>query len=387
MQMNRRQALGCAALLATTGGVAAAAAAESDRIFSVRRNAASPDDAVHDALERAVRSGGGTVYFPSGTYSFAKPLDVRLPPGVGIAIRGDGPEMSRLVWEGEQGGINVAFTPQGGAIIVEGLSLIRSGRLADSAIRLVSEGGTSPAPKKLVRDLVIGGGNGGGWACGIDAVECTFLTIDAVDFRGGGPKQGAVAIRFSGDHDPVDNYVSRLRVTSARSGVEVVGTCEGVYVNQSTMIGVERGVHWHTTRGEPLLTLSGCHIAASRDCVLGHNLIQPLITGNLFYQSPDGGEGEWAGIRLSADQPSIYDLIQICDNTIHGFPKPPGPRIGIAIQNRLGGLIRGNIIQGADTGILLDAGSKEFKVLDNLVRNPKGADVDNRGTGNVIRRV
>jgi hypothetical protein len=383
MQMNRRQAIGCAALLATTG---VAVAAESDRIFPVRRNAASPDDAVHDALERAIRSGGGTVYFPTGSYQFAKPLDLRLPAGVGIAIRGDGPEMSRLVWEGEQGGIDVRFTPQGGAIIVEGLSLLRSGRFADSAVRLVSEGGSSPAPKKLIRDLVIGGAKGGGWACGIDAVECTFLTIDDIDFRGGGSNQASVAIRFSGERDPVDNYVSRLRGTSAQTGVEVVGTCDGVYVNQSTIIGVERGVHWHTTHGEPLLALAGCHVAASRDCVLGHNLIQPVITGNLFYQSSDGGEGEWAGIRLSADQPSIYDLIQVCDNTIHGFPKPPGPRIGIAIQNRLGGLIRGNIIQGADTGILLDQGSSELKVLDNLVRNAKAADVDNRGNGNVIRR-
>jgi hypothetical protein len=383
MQMNRRQAIGCAALLATTG---VAAGAEAERIFAVRRDAANSDDAVHDALERAIRSGGGTIQLPAGTYRFAKPLEIRLPPGVGVAIRGDGPEMSRLVWEGEQGGIDVRFTPQGGAIIVEGMSLLRAGRFADSAVRLVSEGGTSPAPKKLVRDLVIGGANTGGWARGVDAVECTFLTIDDVDFRGGGEKQGATAIRFSGEHDPVDNYVSRLRVTSAQTGVEVVGTCEGVYVNQSTMIGVERGVHWHTTHGEPLLALSGCHVAASRDCVFGHNLIQPIITGNLLYQSPDGGEGEWAGIRLSADQPSIYDLLQVCDNTIHGFPKPPGPRIGIAIQSRQGGLIRGNVIQGADTGIVLDEGSSELKVLDNLVRNSRDVDVRDRGKGNIVRR-
>jgi hypothetical protein len=382
MQMNRRQAIGCAALLAT----ARVAEAAADRMFAVRRDAANPDDAVHDALELAIRSGGGTLYFPTGIYRLAKPLGIRLPPGVGIAIRGDGPEMSRLVGDGERGGIDVRFTPQGGAILVEGLSLLRAGHFADSAVRLVSEGGTSPAPKKLVRDVVIGGGNNGGWACGVDAVECTFLTIDGVDFRGGGERQGTVAIRFSGDHDPVDNYVSRLRVTSARTGIEVTGTCEGVYVNQSTMIGVERGVHWHTPHGEPLLALSGCHVAASRDCVFGHNLIQPIITGNLFYQSADGGEGEWAGIRLSADQPSIYDLLQVCDNTIHGFPKPPGPRIGIAIQNRLGGLIRGNIIQGADTGILLDEGSAEFKVLDNLVRNPRDLDVRDHGKGNIVRR-
>jgi hypothetical protein len=382
MQMNRRQAIGCAALLAT----ARVAEAAADRMFAVRRDAANPDDAVHDALELAIRSGGGTLYFPTGIYRLAKPLGIRLPPGVGIAIRGVGPEMSRLVWDGERGGIDVRFTPQGGAILVEGLSLLRAGHFADSAVRLVSEGGTSPAPKKLVRDVVIGGGNNGGWACGVDAVECTFLTIDGVDFRGGGERQGTVAIRFSGDHDPVDNYVSRLRVTSARTGIEVTGTCEGVYVNQSTMIGVERGVHWHTPHGEPLLALSGCHVAASRDCVFGHNLIQPIITGNLFYQSADCGEGEWAGIRLSADQPSIYDLLQVCDNTIHGFPKPPGPRIGIAIQNRLGGLIRGNIIQGADTGILLDEGSSEFKVLDNLVRNPRDLDVRDHGKGNIVRR-
>jgi hypothetical protein len=381
MQLNRRQAFGCAALLATAG---VAAGADGDRIVTVRGGGSPADDAVRAALERLIRAGGGTLYLPAGNYRFAKPLDVRPPPGVGVAIRGDGPELSRLVWDGEQGGIDVRFQPQGGSglVLIEGMSLYRAARRADSAVRLVSEGGTSPAPKKLVRDLIIGGGKDGGWACGIDAVECTFLTLEDVDYRGG----GGTAVRFSGERDPVDNYISRLRVTSAQTGVEVVGNCEGIYITQSTMIGVERGIHWHTTHGEPLLALSGCHIAASRDCVLGHNLIQPIITGNLLYQSPDGGDGEWAGVRLSADQPSIYDLIQVCDNTIHGFPKPPGPRIGIAIQNRLGGLICGNIIQGADTGILLDQGASEFKLLDNLVRNPKGADVLDRGKGNIVRR-
>jgi hypothetical protein len=307
-KINRRQAMGCVAVVAATAG---AIGADSNRLFTIQPAGSKPvDDTVRDAVDQLLKVGGGTIYFPSGNHRLARPLNVPLPAGVGIAIRGDGPGLTRLTFAGEQAGIVMRFSPQAdAAVVIEGMSVLRGGRHSDSAVRLVCEGGSSPMPRKLVRDLCVAGADGGSWALGIDAVDCTFLTIEGLDFAGGG-----TAVRLSGDHDPVDNYVSRLRVTSAKTGIEVLGASEGVYGTQSTMIGVERGVHWHTPHGEPLLSLSGCHIAASRDCVLGHNLIQPIITGNLFYQSPDGGEGEWAGVRLSADRPSIYDLLQVCEN-------------------------------------------------------------------------
>jgi hypothetical protein len=341
--------------------------------------------AVYAAIAKCLVAKTAVLYFPAGSYALTKRIEIELPAGASIAIRGDGAGLSRIDWNCPEGGFAIRFEPAGsGGIVVEGLSLGTSHPSGGTAIRIASTGGTSPSPKKLIRDVAIAGG----WTVGVDCENCTFTSVDGVDFRGAGAASDA-AIRFSGEHDPVDNYVSRLRVTSAKTGIEVTGSCEGVYVEQCTMLAVERGVHWHTPRGEPLLSLSGSHVAASRECVLGHNLIQPIISGNLFYQSGASDAG-WTAIKLSADQPSIYDLIQVCDNTIHGFPTFPGSRTGITIANRDGGLVRGNIIHGCETGVLIDEKSSNFKVLDNLVRGSKGGvDVVDRGggKGNFVRRV
>jgi hypothetical protein len=380
---NRRQAI--VAGVAATGGALALAAGEAiGGVFAVRGNDAA---SVERAVGECLKSGGGTVYLPAGSYRLDKRLVVDLPAGTGIAFRGDGPGLSKLTWAGKSAGIEIRFRAEGGlagnagAVIVDGLSLLATAPDAGSAVRLVSDGGTSPSPKKLVRDLVLAG-----WDVGVDCNDCTFTTIDAVDFQGPRPLAG-VAVRFDGTHDPVDNYVTRLRVFGAKHGVEVLGNSEGVYVSQSTVIGVERGVHWHTPRGEPLLSLTGTHIASSRDCVYGRNLIQPLITGNLLYQSGALPDGEWAGIRLDADEPSIYDLIQVSQNTIHAFPKLSQGGAGVVISNRTGGIVQSNIVQGARVGIRLDRGTSEVNVLDNLVRQFTEADVRDGGERNVIRRV
>jgi hypothetical protein len=353
-------------------------------VFPVNGSGSDDDTAaVQNAIAKCLAAKTGVLFFPAGSYSLTKRIEIELPAGVSLAIRGDGPGLSRIGWNCPDGGISIRFEPAGnGGVIAEGLSLLTSNAKGGTALQLASIGGTSPSPRKLIRDVAISGG----WTVGADCENCTFTTIDDVHFQGAGTTCEA-AIRFSGDHDPVDNYVSRLRVASAMTGIEVTGSCEGVYVAQCTILGVERGVHWHSPRGEPLLSISGSHIAASRECVLGHNLIQPIISGNLFYQSGASDSG-WTAVKLSADQPSIYDLIQVCDNTIHGFAGLPGERVGVVIVSRDGGLIRGNIMHDCDTGVLLDEKSSNFKILDNLVRGSKGGvDVIDRGKSNFVRRV
>lgn len=369
MSLNRRQAIALAC--ATAAGTRAVA----EPVFTV-----VPRDlaGIGDAFAKCIAEGQGVVYFTAGDYRLDRPLEIDVPANVGLAIRGDGPGVSRIIWDGGSDGLVLKSSPGGrGAMIVEGLSLMTAKPARGSALRFEVSGGSSPIPLKRARDVFISGP----WSVGIDCVDCTFTNLENIDFEAGG-----VAVRFSGAHDPVDNYIDRLRVRSARTGIEVAGACEGVYVAQSTMIGVERGVHWHTTRGEPLLSISGCHIAASRDCIMGRNLIQPLISGNLLYQS--GKAEEWAGIRLSADSSSIYDLLQVTHNTIHGFPRENvKATTGIVIENRTGGIVQGNIIRDVQTGIVLDKKSGSVRVLDNYYQECSTIDVLDDGKGNLIRRI
>src|SRR5687768_2861516 len=94
---NRREAMTLAA-----AGVAGFALREANgAVFNVREspkeNTPAADDtvAVEQAINRCLKAGGGVVYFPAGSYRLDKRIDVDLPPGTPLAIRGDGPGLSK----------------------------------------------------------------------------------------------------------------------------------------------------------------------------------------------------------------------------------------------------------------------------------------------------
>lgn len=338
-----------------------------------------------DALQRLYDRGGGTLYFPGGRYQLSTPIRIAQGPGVPLAIRGDGPALSTITWTCPDGGFAITSTAEGnfdgktGAIIVEGLSLLTDHIDGGTGLAIINTNrNTSPAPKKLIRDIVFAGSlPPQGWGCGVRATDCSFITLSGIDYQGHG-----IAVKFDGQHDPVDIYVQNLRVLGAFTGIDISGNCEGIYVSQSTLLFVERGIHWHTMGPEPFLTVTGSHISASRDCIYATNLLQPIITGNLLYQH---GEGNWTGIWLSGDRSTPFDLIQIAQNIIHGFSG--GPKNGIVVTNRTGGVIQGNVIHNVDTGIWLQIGTSEVRVVDNYIHEVAAGDFNDEGCGNVIRKV
>src|SRR4051812_5255169 len=154
------------------------AASNAGRVFSVRDFGApavggDATAAVERAVAACLKAGGGTVHFSAASYAVSKRLDVELPPGTPFALRGDGPGLSRITWTNEDGGLHIRFKPEGGfdgskgSILVAGLSLLTAQPSGGHAVRLVCEGGSSPAPKKLVRDLILAGASAqAGWSTG-----------------------------------------------------------------------------------------------------------------------------------------------------------------------------------------------------------------------------
>jgi len=341
--------------------------------------------AVHAALRQLFDQGGGTLYFPGGTYQISTKVKIQQRPGVGLAIRGDGPNLSTITWICRDGGITINSLPEGGfdgkkgATILEGLSLLTAHANGGAGLTIRTTGDcTSPAPKKLIRDILFAGSTPAcSWSWGLRVIDCTFTTVSGIDYQGKG-----IAVAFKGQNDPVDNYVHNLRVFGAEVGIDISGNCEGVYVSQSTLLFVERGIHWHTSGAEPLLSVSGTHISASRDCIHASNLLQPIITGNLLYQC---GDDDWTGIKLSANVAMPYDLGQISHNTIQGFSN--SSRTGIVVTNCSGGVIQGNVISYVDTGIWLQKGTSKLRAIDNYIQETAPSDIKDDGIGNIIRRV
>jgi hypothetical protein len=360
-------------------------------IFNVRDHGADGTPhadtlAVESALQKLVSNGGGVLYFPAGRYHLSRQVIVQQVSGFPIAVLGDAPGISVITWNCNNGGF--IFRCMSGAgelecndwpVVFANLTLLTTQPDGGRAIVISTQGRSTSPTTRLIRDVALAWvAPSAWWSVGIGTYDCAFVTIQGVDYQGAG-----VAVHFDGRHSPVDNHVHRLRVTGARIGIEVSGNCEGVYVSQSTLLFTERGVYWHTDGCEPLFSLTGSHISATRECIHASNLLQPLITGNLLYQH---GPGHWVGIWLTGMEPTPYDLIQVAHNTIHGFSSPGLPRNGIVVTRRSGGLIQGNVIHNVDTGIWLQEGTSDLRALDNYIQHFSVCDIRDDGKNNVIRR-
>lgn len=310
--------------------------------------------------------------FAPGDFDLREPLEFTKRFGhSGLRIRGAGPGITRLRCHAVDVGIRVSLDtdirqPAGNpSFAVEDLSLIAKGECG-TAIELLrgnsdKSGGTAP---KIFRRLVIEGQDGR-WTNGIKATDLTFCTFRDLTFRL--PRENSTGIHLTGETSPVDHHLTGLRFLGGGTGIRVSGTVEGVYLTQITMIGTDIGIDWDTAGHEPLLSLSGSHINARTCCVRADRLLQPIITGNLFYQADPGKT--WTGIEIRTKRATAYDLFQISSNTFHGHPRHEAASTGLFIQAAGAGVVHGNIFSAVDTGIQLGQKANELSVSGSLFRN------------------
>ena len=354
--------------------------------------------AINDAVaDLQLQTGNkGVIYFPPGRYLINDQIDIDLSDTrEGITIKGDGPGVTVLAFESSaSNGFHITFPPAGGydgntgSIIIKDFSIETMNAGVGDAIHLVSSGTTSPAPHKLIENVTITGSSTSNyWKNGIRLTNCTFTNIRGVQFQGKSNSADweGVAVLMEGMENPVDNFITNLRVWNADKAVEITGHCEGVTIDQSIFLAINKGIHWHTdTDGhEPWLGINNCHISASEACVFAEQLMQCQINNNLFYCQAKT-DVDWAGIWFSSLSPTDYDFLQITHNTIHGFENGSGLRNGILLNNVKNSLISGNIIYNVITGVNLNTVSNS-KVLDNMVFGSTNGVVETNCTGNTIR--
>ena len=260
------------------------------------------------------------------------------------------------------------------------MSLINDSAVKDArALSLINyaKGGGAETPTKNVHDIGIAGSSKPKhWEYGVVLDGCNFTNVDRLSFNGSNSLEGT-AILIKGIMNQVDNYINQLRVTEANNGILVEGNTEGVYINQITMIAVRNGIYWNTNSFEPFLSVSNSHINSVVNGILAKNLLQAIITGNLFYQHNriKDKKSEWSAIKIDGKRSTYFDLTVISNNVIHGFDKSSTKLIGINLQKRQNSIITNNIIFRTHVGIL----GKETRNIS--VNNNSFAEVDQ----NIIR--
>jgi hypothetical protein len=343
------------------------------------------------------KTRGGVLVLPAGIVRITSELSVTIAVKTkSFIVSGMGREVTTLLCDGAFHGFDFSFIASGGwegdkntlTVIDMTIETTNAGTYAGVRFEETS-GATSPAPSVRVENVVFCGSTTSKyWGFGVDMVDCTFATVNNVSFQGESNSLATVAgvgVRIRGNGDPVDVYINQLRVWNANIGVRVSDTAEGVYISQSTMILTNIGIVWNTTAVEPLLTVDGCHIAAMQTCILGTNLVQPMICNNLFYQQA-GLADNWIGIQLDGTTtPAESYGGHIVSNRFE-WMTGAGTKNAIVMAQHGYNVIALNRIQNMDTGIWLQSSSKNNVVLDNYITATTTVVLD-QGTANTIREV
>lgn len=381
---NRRQFVGSVPFLAIgpAGFVRADKPAEEEldflstsRVIVIAAN--RPVEDQFSELQQISKSGQGLlIYFPPGDYRISKGLAINLKPGAGISIQGAGADVTRLIFDRVDVGIEIEMPTDidvrsnNPGVTLSDISLLAEKRCGRAVVlRRDIDGGSGGIAAKTIRNVTIGASpyNHGIWQHGIYFDDVTFCTVTDVTCRQSHDE--SVAVTFTGSENPVDHYVSKLRVLGGGCGIEVSGNTEGVYIDQSTFIATSTAVRWKTFGHEPLLSFVNSHSNTKDYAIEGYNLMQPQISGNLFYQQkPDF---PWVGIKLDADNAALYGLLQIHGNTFHGHPASSKKTIGIQLDRVKNGLISDNIYSAIDQPESIGSTVSHITVLNSHSFNAK----------------
>ena len=322
------------------------------------------------------RDKSNVIEFSPGIHKLNKMIKFRLARGSSIQLKGHGVGITTLLWNANSTsqGIVIEFHANGslaglkGGINVQNMSLINDSTVKDSsALSLINyaAGGGAETPTKNVHDIGIAGSSKPKhWGYGVVLDGCNFTNVDRISYNGSNSSEGT-AILIKGKMNQVDNYITQLRVTEANNGIHVQGNTEGVYINQITMIAVKNGIYWNTDSFEPFLSVSNSHINAVVNCILAENILQAIITDNLFYQLSrvEDKNPEWSAIKIDGKSSTFFDLTVISNNVIHGFDRKSKKVIGINLQKRQNSIVSNNVIFKAHVGIL--GGDTKNITLDN----------------------
>jgi hypothetical protein len=285
-------------------------------IFNVKDYGAVGDGTADDtaeiqaAFDAAIAAGGGCVYLPKGRYIVSSLITVTCNAQQHIAVRGDGDYISTLDFK-TASSLGIYFNststtdnqlPQ---FTVKAIGLITSKDNCGNALEFKYATANNIDRTCFVDNVFIGqnvdrisdSGTGYGyWSKAIVCTNCRNGTINNLHFFGEIDKatDSSHGIHLLGESTSF--VIQNTLILEANRGIEVGGTCEGVYIHNSNLVAVRYGIHHNISSGaEPQLTVTNCHVSAYEVCVWLNNSQQSVIANSLFYANEYfGGTGPWA---------------------------------------------------------------------------------------------
>ena len=346
---------------------------------------------------------------PSGDYTLSRRLETVAP----MRIFGCGSGQTRLIWPSSATSSSIRITSDNDDKFVEvGDLTLETGGKGGTALDLdfsgqVDYGTIQPgwtniwdrwSPRFRVERVHMLGSDSRpraasltttGWDYGVLATaamagvvaDCSFVGWINPDTAVTSGSPGAFVFQgvnetYQNGH-PVEFTVRNSRVYYSGYGVRAIN-CEGVYVDTCPMIAVLVGVWFKSNIGHPYLRMVGCDTACYQYGVIGQNINDSIIDGNLFYQRPDTGQ-VFTGVFLDGGQGN-----KVCNNTVRGKFNPARLTNGIVLGTGSLHNVMGNNLMSCETGIWLQSGCTNTRVSQiNTYWDCTNTLVDN-GTGNAL---
>lgn len=251
--------------------------------------------AASDTAFALARNTGLPVRIPKGSFRLSNPLAVSLSTGQDFVLVGDGPEVSRIVFDG---GAGISLTYNGAlrsfgdatSIIIDGIGIETIGSGGD-AIKLLNTAtvvNDTEANVRLSNLSISGAASANWWANAISMQNVAFPHLSGIKVEDGQRRTVALSLATAGGYSAVDITVSDFKCWEPLTAIKVRGSCEGLYLNQFVAIGCTTGVDWVASIGsgggkKPLLLLDGCHINTSGTAIKTTDVAQILASASLIY--------------------------------------------------------------------------------------------------------
>lgn len=300
--------------------------AASDSAIDVRALGAKCDGAdtssdtpafVRAAAAAQARPFGSVIRVPAGRCMLSAPIAATLRGNQSLAIRGEGSDVSELVFTGGTDGIALRLGgsgadgrgetffqrsgPDTGTVArVEGLSLVRdapdTGGIALDLDGLTN--GNNGVVQAVVRDVTMRGSAGrGGWDKGVRLHRICMANLRDLTFHAGDKdNHHGVGLSLENEATPVvvDTSISGFRMRGGATAIKIGPRVQGVYVSQLISVDAVTGIEWLGRVGghEDLLTVTNSHVGGFTEAAIRTKNVKTILVSDSYLLAAQKVDGE-----------------------------------------------------------------------------------------------
>jgi pectate lyase-like protein len=268
---------------------------------------------VKKAIAHLEKVGGGVLYFPTGNYR----TDIKhTVSGFPCHIRGDGSELTKVIWGTPDGGFEFTTAQRRPVFKVTEISLLSSSRWGGTALR-AKYGGGAKEHNLEIRDVEIRGVDANSmWTFGIfmcNACQASlrnirFKGVDTNDWSDADREKDSCAIRIDTSEKSSGYFLSEISLFECKIGLHATGhndiTPEGIHLTSFEFVGTIIGIKLNNVGNS--VTIGSGHFDHSRSALICRQTSQ-ISVSNIWAKTHQA-TGVYAGNFMEFNECRVVSI-------------------------------------------------------------------------------